>query len=65
MNQKPIAKPSKPIKAKTGKKIAVSAGVIAGNRLSGMTPQYPAMTKAKKEQGAVTGSSGRKSPAKK
>jgi periplasmic protein TonB len=35
------------------KKIAVSAGVIAGNKLGGMTPQYPAIAKAARIQGTV------------
>jgi len=50
MKNKPVRKPSKPIaavKAAAPKKINVSAGVIAGNKLGGMTPQYPAMAKGK------------------
>lgn len=31
------------------KKIAVSAGVIAGNKLGGMTPQYPAISEQNPE----------------
>jgi hypothetical protein len=50
MKSKPVHKPSKPVaavKAAAPKKIAISAGVIAGNRLAGMTPQYPAIAKPK------------------
>jgi hypothetical protein len=50
MKDKPIHKASNPIaavKAAAPKKIAVSAGVIAGNKLGGMTPQYPAISKRK------------------
>ena len=46
MKSTPVHKPSKPIaavKAAAPKKIAVAAGVIAGNKLAGMTPQYPAI----------------------
>ncbi|MGC1295367.1 MAG: energy transducer TonB [Alloacidobacterium sp.] len=32
---------------------AVSAGVIAGNKLGGMTPQYPAIAKMQRIQGSV------------
>jgi hypothetical protein len=32
------------VTAAAPKKIAVSAGVIAGNKLGGMTPQYPAIS---------------------
>jgi TonB family protein len=35
------------------KKIAVSAGVMAGNKLGGMTPEYPAIAKAARIQGTV------------
>ena len=34
------------------KKINVSAGVIAGNRLGGMTPQYPAVSEQNSEPSA-------------
>jgi len=40
-------------KAAAPKKIAVSAGVIAGNKLGGMTPQYPAIAKMRRIQGTV------------
>jgi TonB family protein len=40
-------------KASATKKIAVSAGVIAGNKLAGMTPQYPAIAKMQRIQGTV------------
>ncbi len=40
-------------KAAAPKKITVSAGVIAGNKLGGMTPQYPAIAKMQRIQGAV------------
>jgi protein TonB len=35
------------------KKINMSAGVIAGNKLGGMTPQYPAIAKAQRIEGTV------------
>ncbi len=35
------------------KKISVSAGVIQGNKLGGMTPQYPAIAKEQKIEGTV------------
>ena len=38
--------PAPVVKAAAPKKINVSAGVIAGNKLGGMTPQYPAIAKA-------------------
>jgi hypothetical protein len=41
------------VKAAAPKKIAVSAGVIAGNKLGGMTPQYPAIAKPGRVQGTV------------
>jgi protein TonB len=41
------------VKAAAPKKIAVSAGVIAGNKLGGSTPQYPAIAKAARIQGTV------------
>jgi hypothetical protein len=34
------------------KKINVSAGVIAGNKLGGMTPQYPAVSEQNSESAA-------------
>jgi protein TonB len=45
--------PAPVVKAAAPKKIAVSAGVIAGNKLGGMTPQYPAIAKAARIQGTV------------
>ena len=45
--------PAPVVKAAAPKKIAVSAGVIAGNKLSGSTPQYPAIAKAARIQGTV------------
>jgi periplasmic protein TonB len=47
--QKPPASPIRP----QAKKIAVSAGVIAGNKLGGTAPQYPPIAKAAKIQGTV------------
>lgn len=41
-------------KAKAPTKINVSAGVVAGNKLGGMTPQYPAIAKAARIQGTVS-----------
>jgi hypothetical protein len=37
---------TKNVKASAPKKIAVSAGVITGSKLSSGTPQYPAIAKA-------------------
>src|ERR1700722_18883903 len=37
------------VTAAAPKKIAVSAGVIAGNKLGGMTPQYPAISEQNAE----------------
>jgi protein TonB len=45
---------SEQVKAAAPKKIAISAGVIAGNKLSGMTPQYPAIHSGHPIQGTVT-----------
>jgi protein TonB len=45
--------PAPVVKAAAPKKIAVSAGVIAGNKLSGAQPQYPAIAKAARIQGTV------------
>jgi protein TonB len=45
--------PAPVVKAAAPKKIAVSAGVIAGNKLSGATPTYPAIAKAARIQGTV------------
>jgi protein TonB len=45
--------PAPVVKAAAPKKINVSAGVIAGNKLGGMTPQYPAIAKAARIQGTV------------
>jgi protein TonB len=45
--------PAPVVKAAAPKKIAVSAGVIAGNKLSGTSPQYPAIAKAARIQGTV------------
>jgi protein TonB len=45
--------PAPVVKAAAPNKIAVSAGVIAGNKLGGMTPQYPAIAKAARIQGTV------------
>ncbi len=59
MKKKPLRRPLQPrspvrLQPKAApKKIAVSAGVIAGNGLSGMTPQYPAIAKAARIQGTV------------
>jgi periplasmic protein TonB len=49
--QKPLRRTS-PVSPQT-KKIQVSAGVIAGNKLGGMTPQYPPIAKAARIQGTV------------
>ena len=51
MTNIPIRKPV--VKAKAPTKINVSAGVIAGNKLGGMTPQYPRPAKAARIQGTV------------
>jgi protein TonB len=55
MKNDPVRNPPRPVSpvVPTTKKIAVSAGVIAGNRLSGMTPQYPPIAKAERIQGTV------------
>jgi protein TonB len=45
--------PAPVVKAAAPKKIAVSAGVIAGNKLGGSSPQYPAIAKAARIQGTV------------
>jgi hypothetical protein len=37
----------------------VSAGVIAGNKLGGMTPQYPAIAKPARIKGASGGTRAR------
>jgi len=57
MKKKPLRRPPQPrspvhleVKAAAPRKINVSAGVIAGNRLAGMTPQYPAIAKAERIQ---------------
>jgi protein TonB len=39
--------------AQVSHKIAVSAGVMAGNKLAGLTPQYPPIAKAERIQGTV------------
>ena len=41
-------------KAAAPKKIAIAVGVIAGNKLGGMTPQYPAIATKQRIQGTVT-----------
>jgi protein TonB len=41
------------VKAAAPKKIAVSAGVMAGSRIGGEQPQYPAIAKAARIQGTV------------
>jgi protein TonB len=41
------------VKAAPPKKIAVSAGVIAGNKIGGVDPRYPAIAKAARIQGTV------------
>ena len=41
------------VKAKAPTKINVSSGVIAGNKLGGMTPQYPRPAKEARIQGTV------------
>jgi len=41
------------VKAAPPKRIAVSAGVIAGNRIGGVDPRYPAIAKAARIQGTV------------
>ena len=41
------------VKAAAPKKIAVSAGVISGNKLGGMTPMYPAIATKQGIQGLV------------
>ena len=51
MTNIPIRKPV--VKAKAPTKIDVSSGVIAGNKLGGMTPQYPRPAKAAGIQGTV------------
>jgi protein TonB len=40
-------------KIQAPKKITVSSGVMAGNRIVGETPQYPAIAKAARIQGTV------------
>ncbi|HZD31937.1 MAG TPA: hypothetical protein VE779_09785 [Candidatus Angelobacter sp.] len=47
------------VKAAAPKKINVSAGVIAGNKLGGMTPQYPAIAKPARIKGASGGTRAR------
>ncbi|HEY9138292.1 MAG TPA: TonB family protein [Terriglobus sp.] len=46
----PVATVTKP---KVSKPLVVSSGVIAGNKLSGATPVYPAIAKAARVSGAV------------
>ena len=41
------------VKAAAPAKVKVSAGVIAGNKLGGASPQYPAIAKAARIQGTV------------
>jgi periplasmic protein TonB len=45
--------PAPVIKAAAPKKVAVSSGVMAGNRIGGESPQYPAIAKAARIQGTV------------
>jgi TonB family protein len=55
MKNDPVQNPPHPVSpvAPAIKKIAVSAGVIAGNKLGGTTPQYPPIAKAARIQGTV------------
>jgi protein TonB len=45
--------PAPKIQAAPPKKITVSSGVMAGNRIAGESPQYPAIAKAARIQGTV------------
>jgi protein TonB len=45
--------PAPVVKAAAPKKVAVSAGVMAGARIGGEQPQYPAIAKAARIQGTV------------
>jgi len=45
--------PAPKVQAAAPKKIAVSAGVMQGSKLSGTTPQYPPIAKAARIQGTV------------
>jgi len=45
--------PAPVVKAAPPKKVAVSSGVMAGNRIGGEMPQYPAIAKAARIQGTV------------
>ncbi|MGC2583928.1 MAG: TonB family protein, partial [Acidobacteriaceae bacterium] len=45
--------PAPTVKAAPPKKVAVSSGVMAGNRIGGEMPQYPAIAKAARIQGTV------------
>jgi protein TonB len=45
--------PAPKIQGAPPKKITVSSGVMAGNRIAGETPQYPAIAKAARIQGTV------------
>ena len=41
------------VRVAPAKKLAISSGVMAGNRLSGADPQYPAIARAARVQGTV------------
>jgi protein TonB len=41
------------VRVSPAKKLAISSGVMAGNRLSGADPQYPAIARAARVQGTV------------
>ena len=45
--------PAPVVKAAAPKKIAVSAGVIAGNKIGGVDPRYPPIARAARIQGTV------------
>jgi protein TonB len=45
--------PAPKVQAATPKKVAVSSGVMAGNRIGGENPTYPAIAKAARIQGTV------------
>ncbi len=45
--------PAPVVKAAAPKKVAISSGVMAGNKLSGSDPTYPAIAKAARIQGTV------------
>jgi protein TonB len=45
--------PAPKVQAAAPKKVAVSSGVMSGNRIGGENPQYPAIAKAARIQGVV------------